>query len=66
MFADYRVPQILREFDILIYSEKLAELVDSETELAYSSEYEVEIRALTVYAVDLVLSKIQQNSTLKE
>ena len=37
MFADYRVPQILRELNILTYSEKLAELVDSEVELEYSS-----------------------------
>ncbi len=45
MFADYRVPQILRELSILNYSDQLAELIDSEIELEYSSEYEVEIRA---------------------
>lgn len=56
MFADYRVPQILREFDILTYSPKLAELIDSETELEYSSQYEVEIRAMTVLAVEKILA----------
>jgi len=33
MFADYRVPQILRELGILDYSDQLAEIIDSETEL---------------------------------
>ena len=37
MFADYRVPQILREFNILQYSPALAQLVDSESILEYSS-----------------------------
>ena len=59
MFADYRVPQILRELDILKYSEGLSKLVDSETELPYSSEYEVEIRALTIVAVEEILVRIQ-------
>ena len=45
MFADYRVPQILRELNILNYSDQLAQLIDKEAELEYSSDYEVEIRA---------------------
>ncbi len=55
MFADYRVPQILREFDIMSYSPELSELIDTNKELAYSSNYEVEIRAVTVIAVDKIL-----------
>ncbi len=65
MFADYRVPQILRELNILNYSDNLAQLVDTETELEYSSEFEVEIRALTIVAVEEILSKIRHSSTLK-
>ncbi len=41
MFADYRVPQILRHLQIFDYNEELAHLIDSEKELAFSSEYEV-------------------------
>jgi len=37
MFADYRVPQILRQLGIFEYSEELADKVDREEELPYSS-----------------------------
>lgn len=48
MFADYRVPQILRHVDIFDYSPGLAAKIDQEIELPYSSPEEVEIRAATV------------------
>lgn len=60
MFADYRVPQILRHRGILTYSDPLAQAIDSETELAYSSEFEVELRAATVTTVDEIMDKIQE------
>lgn len=65
MFADYRVPQILRELNILKYSDHLCKLIDSETELEYSSEYEVEIRAVTIVAVEEILKKIKHSQALK-
>jgi hypothetical protein len=52
MFADYRVPQILRELNILTYSQDLAEKVDSLVELPFSCREEIEIRACTVVAVE--------------
>ena len=52
MFADYRVPQILRSLDVLVYSDSLAQRVDSKTEIASGSEEEIEIRAATVVAVE--------------
>ncbi len=51
-FADYKVPQVLRAAGALGYAPELAAAVDSRTELAAGSEPEVEIRALTVVAVD--------------
>jgi hypothetical protein len=51
-FADYKVPQVLRAAGALVYAPELAAAVDSRTELAAGSEPEVEIRALTVVAVD--------------
>lgn len=65
MFADYRVPQILREYNILTYSEILAEKIDNFIELEYSSQYEVEIRALTVIAVEKILEAIKNSEILK-
>jgi hypothetical protein len=52
MFADYRVPQILRARGVLVYAPALAAAVDAREEVAYGSEEEVEIRAATVQAVE--------------
>ena len=54
MFADYRVPQILREMSVMKYSNALAKQIDSMQEIPSGSEEEVEIRACTVVAVDLL------------
>jgi Queuosine salvage protein len=53
-FADYKVPQVLRAAGVLVYRSDLAETVDRRVELAAGSEAEVEIRAMTVVAVDRV------------
>ena len=60
MFADYRVPQILRHRGIFTYSTELADLIDAETELAYSSEMEIELRAATVTTVDSIFARVHQ------
>jgi hypothetical protein len=52
MFADYRVPQLLRHVDILTYTDTLAAAVDSKTPVPFGSDAETEIRAATVVAVD--------------
>jgi len=52
MFADYRVPQILRKFDILRYSDSLSDRIDRKEEIQSGSEEEIEIRACTVIAVE--------------
>ena len=56
MFADYRVPQILRHMGILVYSEDLARRVDALEVIPFGSEYEIELRAMTIVAVE----KLQQ------
>jgi hypothetical protein len=66
MFADYRVPQILRHLSIFTYREDLAKLIDNEEPLPYSSFEEVELRACTVIAVELILKKIRENKNLNE
>lgn len=52
MFADYRVPQLLRPMGVMVYSASLAALIDAREELPVGSEQEVEIRAATVQAVE--------------
>jgi len=63
MFADYRVPQILRHLGIFVYSDELAAAIDGEQELAYSSKLEVELRAATVVTVDRIMAKIRANGS---
>lgn len=50
-FADYKVPQVLREKGVLRYAPALAEKVDRLVEIPAGSEEEIEIRAATVVAV---------------
>lgn len=51
-FADYRVPQALRHLGIIDFSPHLAQTVEQEQELPQDSEEEVEIRAVTLHAVE--------------
>lgn len=53
-FADYKVPQLLRKFGILEYSDGLANKVDSKIEIPSGSEEEIEIRINTIWAVELI------------
>ena len=53
-FADYKVPQILRHYGILEYEPTLAEKVDAQEQLPMGSEEEVEIRASTIWACELL------------
>lgn len=52
MFADYRVPQILRHMGVMVYAPELARKVDALEVLPFGSEEEVEIRAVTIVAVE--------------
>src|SRR5262249_30657717 len=53
-FADYKVPQLLRRQGVLVYAAALAERVDSYTPIPHDSEEELEIRAATIWAVELL------------
>ncbi|MBI5878001.1 MAG: hypothetical protein HZB53_10135 [Chloroflexi bacterium] len=51
-FADYKLPQILRRFGIMHYTDDLARRVDARVELPPGSDEEIEIRAATIVAVE--------------
>jgi hypothetical protein len=53
-FADYKLPQVLRAEGILHYSPELADRVDRKTWIEAGSRFEVEIRAATIVAVELL------------
>ncbi|GHO51585.1 queuosine 5'-phosphate N-glycosylase/hydrolase [Ktedonobacter robiniae] len=58
-FADYKVPQVLRHFHILEYSASLAQHVDAQELLPAGSEEEVEIRAATIWACELIQRRMR-------
>jgi hypothetical protein len=57
-FADYKVPQVLRNLGILEYAPALAARVDGLEELPAGGEEEVEIRAATVWACEAVAREL--------
>ncbi|KKR70883.1 MAG: hypothetical protein UU14_C0042G0005 [Candidatus Roizmanbacteria bacterium GW2011_GWB1_40_7] len=58
IFADYKLPQILRGFGIVKYDPRLADKVNSYTILEANSPEEVEIRASTIWACELIAHEI--------
>lgn len=60
VFADYKLPQILRMFGIIKYSAALAEKIDSFVELPHDSREEIEIRAVAIYTTELLRQKIEK------
>lgn len=54
VYADYKLPQVLRRMGVLKYSEDLAAKVDRAVELPAGSREEVEIRVATIWAGELL------------
>lgn len=54
VFADYKLPQVLRRLGVLRYAPHLAEQIDRLDPLEAGSREEVEIRAATVWAGELM------------
>ena len=61
MFADYRVPQILRAKGILKYDKHLSDLVDNNKELPHGCKEEIEIRAATIQSVEQIKNALKEN-----
>jgi hypothetical protein len=59
-FADYKLPQVLRHAGVLTYERDLAAKVDQAIYLDPGSPDEVEIRANTIWAVDLIREELKQ------
>lgn len=53
-FADYKVPQVLRQLGVLEYERTLAGGIDNQELIPQGSEEEIEIRAATVWACELL------------
>lgn len=59
MFADYKIPQILRKLKVLQYSDQLSRKIESYKRIIKHSSEEVEIRAATVWAGEKIVEKLQ-------
>ncbi|GCE16947.1 queuosine 5'-phosphate N-glycosylase/hydrolase [Dictyobacter kobayashii] len=60
IFADYKLPQVLREYNVLEYELHLAQKVDNKELIQAGSEEEVEIRACTIWACELLRQSLQR------
>ncbi len=63
-FADYKLPQILRAWNILEYAPALAEQVDAQIELGAGRPAEIEIRAAMIWAVEFLREQLAQRGRI--
>ena len=61
MFADYKVPQILRGYGVLEYNEELSEKLNKRELIPSGSEEEIEIRANAIWAIELLKGELNKN-----
>ncbi len=54
IFADYKLPQVLRHYNVLEYAAPLTKRVDNKELLAPGSQEEIEIRSCTIWACELL------------
>ncbi len=64
IFADYKLPQVLRHYGVLEYDPRLAERVDNQQLLQPGGEEEVELRAATIWACELLRREMSRASNL--
>jgi len=58
-FADYKIPQTLRKLGILKYSPELAAKIDNKIQILPGSKEEIEIRANTIWAIELMKRELK-------
>lgn len=59
-FADYRVPQLLRHYNVLEHSNELADKIDAMQEMPAGGDEECSIRAATVTAVEWIVEELNR------
>ncbi len=59
-FADYKIPQMLRKFNVIIYSNKLAEKIDNYILIPTGSREEIEIRSATIWCIELIRQRLEE------
>ncbi len=59
-FADYKIPQILKHYGILEYSQKLEKAIKSKKEIKPGSALEIEIRSASIQAVEKLEAELKK------
>jgi hypothetical protein len=59
-FADYKVPQVLRRFGVLRYAPELEAALQARQLIPANSTWELEIRAGTIWACELIRQALEQ------
>jgi len=62
IFADYKLPQVLRHYGVLEYAPDLAQRIDNQELLQPGGEEEVELRAATIWACELLRREMSRIS----
>lgn len=60
MFADYRIPQALVQFNAMEYSDKLITFLNKGQLMNTGDRYEVEIRGCSIWAVELICEETKK------
>jgi hypothetical protein len=63
-FADYKIPQVLRGFNALVYSPELDAAIAERRLIPMGSAWEVEIRAATIWACELLRRNLAEQGRL--
>lgn len=65
VFADYKLPQLLRIFGILEYEKSLSRMVDSYTLIPKGSGQEIEMRSGAIWGVELLHQELPKYSSIQ-
>lgn len=58
--ADYSLPRYFKEIGILEYTKELEDKIDKEIEIKHNSNEEIEIRANTLYVLELIKKELKK------
>jgi hypothetical protein len=58
--ADYKLPQSMRKLGLISYTKDLAEKIDKKIQILSGSSEEVEIRANTIWVVEIIREELQK------
>ena len=58
--ADYAIPRLFQEYGIFAYKGDLLERIVNKKEIPHNSNMEIEIRANTLYAIELILIELKK------